>query len=541
MALGLSHEETLKRYLYTCSYYGAFITGNPDKHFGNSTGRLTFRWAKTAPEEFVKIITTVSEDALLVRRSNFFYLLAEGLLDKEVPSELKAEIKKLVFKLIKTDQDFFDFIKFYTTLRTNKPKISTTLRKMIIKFYQNKEPKEFAETVARQESYHGWTHKDLIKLTHFKCNNVACEPIMKYVLYGIDQLPEGSDETSKSIIEYLKKSHELRTTEDVAKATSLIKELHVTVDRVNSKLNKTEEVWLAAIPEMTTREVLQCLYRFYKFGFFKAGSQFQAKICEALSDAEKIKKCNLHPVEVFIYLKFFEKGGKTMDPKLLEYLQKKEIREETLKRLTTPSEPKCKPVFQSINKCLKLSYDNVQPTGKRYMVTIDVTEKTETVCFHNKRIPCLEAAVAIIRFLSKVERNVTVAVFKDSQINFVDISKSHSAVDKLFEHKSAYISPSAPLDWARNKKKQIDVFINFMSSNWQANVPPEIKEKMEKVTEALSKYSKKMQSPETRLVKIYLDGAGGAFGENTKNILSIAGFSVDVPKVLEAFCRGRFC
>ncbi|XP_044262085.1 60 kDa SS-A/Ro ribonucleoprotein-like [Tribolium madens] len=539
--MGLSSEETLKRYLYTSSYHGAFLAGNPDKHFSRFTGHLLFPWAKTAPEDFVKTITTVSEDALLVRRSNFFYFLAEALLDKNIPTELKTEIKKLIFKLIKTDQDFFDFLKFYTTQRSEKKKISTTLRKMIIKFYQNKEPKEFAETVAKQESYHGWTHKDLIKLSHFKCNNVACEPILKYVLFGIKQLPEASDDASKPIIEYLKKSYELRTTDDVARATTLMTELHVTVDRVNSKFNKNEEVWLAAIPEMTTREILQCLYRFYKFGFFKAGSQFQSKICEALSDAEKIKKCNLHPIEVFIYLKFFEKGGKPMDSKLLEYLQKKEIREETLKRLTTPSEPKCKPVLQSINKCLKLSYNNVQPTGKKFMVTIDVTEKAQEACFHNKRITCLEAAVAIIRFLSKIERNVTVAVFKDSQINFVDISKSHSAVDKLLEHKSAYISPNAPLDWARNKKKQIDIFINFMSSSWQENVPQEVKDKMEKVTEALNKYSKKMQSPETRLVKIYLDGSSGVFSENSKNILSISGFSVDVPKVLEAFCRGRFC
>ena len=111
-----------------------------------------------------------------------------------------------------------------------------------------------------------------------------------------------------------------------------------------------------------------------------------------------------------------------MDPKLIEYLQKKDIREETLKKLTTPSEPKCKPVIQNINKCLKLSYDNVKPMGKKFMVTVDVTEKAEEMCFHNKRISFLEAAVTVIRFLTKVEKNVTVAVFKDSQINFVDVS-----------------------------------------------------------------------------------------------------------------------
>lgn len=122
-----------------------------------------------------------------------------------------------------------------------------------------------------------------------------------------------------------------------------------------------------------------------------------------------------------------------LDRKLLEYMREREIREETLNRLTAPSEPKCKPVIQSINKCLKLSYNNVQPTGKKFMVTIDVTEKATAHCFYNQRITCLEAAVAIIRFLSKVEKNVTVAVFKDSQVNFVDISKCNLTKTNLSE------------------------------------------------------------------------------------------------------------
>lgn len=50
------------------------------------------------------------------------------------------------------------------------------------------------------------------------------------------------DEEAIRIIEYLKKWHELRTTEDVAKVTALMRELHAGVDCVNSKLNKNEEV-----------------------------------------------------------------------------------------------------------------------------------------------------------------------------------------------------------------------------------------------------------------------------------------------------------
>lgn len=174
MTLGLSSEEILKRYLYTSGYYGTFIIGDRHKNNIRYSSQFTYRWAVTAREEFTKIITTVSEDPLLVRRTNFFYFLAEGLCLPTVPDDFKAQLKELIFKLVQNDQDFFDFIKFYTIQRReSQNKLTTTLRKMIIKFYQNKEPLQFAETVARQESYHGWYHADLFRLCHFKTDKVG--------------------------------------------------------------------------------------------------------------------------------------------------------------------------------------------------------------------------------------------------------------------------------------------------------------------------------------------------------------------------------
>lgn len=40
---------------------------------------------------------------------------------------------------------------------------------------------------------------------------------------------------------------------------------------------------------------------------------------------------------------------------------------------------------------------------------------------------------------------------------------------------------------------------------------------------------------------MFLASPAGVHADNCRNILSIAGFTVDVPKVLEAFCRGHFC
>jgi 60 kDa SS-A/Ro ribonucleoprotein len=538
----LTNEDKLKRFLYTGTPRGYYITGNSAaRHFDKLPAIVPITWIESSTQDFLNVLKSVNEDSLLSRRSNLFYVLAEAMTEKQLSASARQDIKKTVLELVKADEEFFDFIQYHTKTRNPNSKMSTSLKKIIVKFYQDKRPQDLAVCVTKHDSYHKWTHKDLFKLCHFKTDNVQCEPVIKYVLYGATKLPEATDPVSKSIVDYLEKSNRLKVTEDVPEAVGLITQLHFTIDRVNSKLNKEEAVWLACLSEMTTREVLQCLFRFYKWGFIKANSEFHEKTNRMLVDAHKITQCNLHPIEVFIYLKFFEKGGKCLDPKFLAYLNQMELEADVLRRITTPIQPKCKPIIQSIKKCLKLSYSNVRPTEKRFLVCVDATAHGDLNCYQNRRITYLEAAHAVIRYLLKVETNVSVAVFKDSQIQFVDLSKSHNAVEKMQELRGSYIDPTAPLEWAMNKKKTFDVFINIMTNDWLEHVPQQSKKKAEKVPEALAKYCKKMNLPETRVVKMFLASPAGVHADNCRNILSIAGFTVDVPKVLEAFCRGHFC
>ena len=170
----LAHEERMKRFLYTCNYHGAYITGNSERHICKFTSSLLFNWVETAPDDFFKILLAASEDPLLINRISLFYIAAEALLSPTLPIEIKLDVKKVVFKLMKSDGEFFDFIKYYTLLGPKKKqKITTSVRKMIVKFYQDKTPQEFLDCVTKQESYHGWSHKDLIKLCHYKTNNVC--------------------------------------------------------------------------------------------------------------------------------------------------------------------------------------------------------------------------------------------------------------------------------------------------------------------------------------------------------------------------------
>lgn len=61
---------------------------------------------------------------------------------------------------------------------------------------------------------------------------------------------------------------------------------------------------------MSYSELLHVLPRLYRRGFLKKDTPTHAQINEILSNAQKVKASGIHPLEVFIHMKNFEKGGK---------------------------------------------------------------------------------------------------------------------------------------------------------------------------------------------------------------------------------------
>lgn len=80
--------------------------------------------------------------------------------------------------------------------------------------------------------------------------------------------------------------------------------------------------------------------------------------------------------------------------------------------------------MSNIQKCMNISLHSIQPTGKRFLLTIDTTNKMEIPCMRNKNITGIEAAAVIAWYLLRVEKDVTVAVFKDKEIEVVQLDKS---------------------------------------------------------------------------------------------------------------------
>ncbi|KAK4881562.1 hypothetical protein RN001_004881 [Aquatica leii] len=532
-------EVRLKRFLYTSNEEPRFITGDPEFHKAYSAEKVksvSEILSSNNPELLLNIIEIVNSEGLVPNRETLFFVLALAttlITNHAITHKIYTTLQNIT----KGSEDLFKFLKFYTKF---EKKFSSALNKVVGAYYFKKDPLALAEEVTKFKGLHSWTHKDLIKLSHYKCDSVCTRIVITYVLHGLAKaklVAEGNTEATE-IIALLSNASELKRCENEKRVSELITLLHCNLKQVPSFFHHSPTIWEALIPEMSVSELITYLPKFYKLGFLKVNSTIQNQIVGILNNAEIIKKSEINPIEIFIALKNFEKGGKPVDPKLALHLET----QENEKKSEVKEAPKCPPIISGLNKAMQISFQNPKPTGRRIMIGVEMSKRMDNQCLTTKNISCLDAATILILTLLKCEKDVTVAVFNDTKISLVALERGitfNQVQVKLKQAKNGIVVLSSIFDWAMNKKKQIDVFINFFYHHWFLSIPRERRDK-EKPLNLLNNYRKKMSLPHTKLISFSLSSPNLALADGSSNVLDICGFSKEVPKVVEAFSRGLF-
>lgn len=165
----------LKRFLYISDDTNMFASGNPEIHGRYKSEKLNFVTEilkSDNPEKFINIIEIVNGENLLPRRQTIFCCLSKALCYENLTHSMRHKLYATLLNVCKSDDDLFYFVKCYCA--QDGKKVPSGLQKIIALYYSRKEPQVLAADVSKREGYYGWTHKDLIKLSHYKTDN-QCE------------------------------------------------------------------------------------------------------------------------------------------------------------------------------------------------------------------------------------------------------------------------------------------------------------------------------------------------------------------------------
>ncbi len=397
------------------------------------------------------------------------------------------------------------------------------LKRAVANWYLEKGADKAAFQIVKYRSRESWTHRDLFRTSHPVTQDEAFHGLGEWVLRNkTDNVP--------SIVEGF-----IRAQAPGADVPALVREFGLTWEMVPTEVLNDRKVWDALLDgNVPLGALLRQLPRLTNLGFFeklKAGSRL-AEVVARLTDKEEIERARIHPIAVLTAQKTYGRGS-------------------SIKGSTTwrPS----REIVDALDKAFYLAFKNVVPTGKKYLIGLDVSGSMGSSGYGSDEILTpREATTAISLVIAATEPETHVIGFTGGSGGYSyrrTQPQNSSAVTDL----DRIVSPNRRLDdvindvarlpmgntdcalpmlYALEKGLRPDVFVILTDNEtWAGAIHP---------FEALEKY-RKVTGIDAKMIFLSTAATKNTLiRPDDKNSLDIAGFDSAAPQLISSFARGDF-
>ncbi|RYG24143.1 TROVE domain-containing protein, partial [bacterium] len=246
-----------------------------------------------------------------------------------------------------------------------------------------------------------------------------------------------------------------------------------------------------------------------RVGLLTPGSEAAKRIAATLGDADRLRKARVHPVALLIAQRTYAagrgiKGKGTWVP--------------------VPS------VIDALDEAFYKAFVNVEPTGKRYLLGVDVSGSMSLTTGQSSLTAC-EAATAMAMVTMATEEAVTPMAFADS-FRPLPLSRRMRLEDALKHTRDQNFGRTdcaLPMLYASQKRMSVDVFVVYTDNEtWAGNVHP---------SQALRAYREQMGIA-AKLIVVGITATGFTIADpNDAGMLDVVGFDASVPEVMADFAR----
>lgn len=386
------------------------------------------------------------------------------------------------------------------------------LRNAVANWYLSKGIDDLAFQVVKYRQRDGWTHRDLLRLSHPKVNEGHHNTLFRYLArkdVSFTALP--------AVVQGYETMAALTTPEfgdfDAMKtAAKLIADYRLPMECVPSELVGFD-TWSAAVPHLGMTALIRNLGNLSRHGVLSESEPVLKKaIIARLGDEGALHKARVHPIQILAAL--------------LTYKQGKGMRGKG-EWNTIPD------VIDALDEAFYKAFDNVQPSGKRLMLGLDVSgSMTEATVNGIPGLSCTMAAAAMAMVTWKVEKDVVLCPF-DTRPHSIDISRraTLAAVYNALNRRGGGTDCAQPLLYATDAKIPVDTFIIYTDNEtWQGYIHP---------AQALEAYRKVMGIP-ARLICVGMAANKVSIANpDDAGMLDVVGFDTSTPEIIRAFAAGE--
>jgi 60 kDa SS-A/Ro ribonucleoprotein len=399
----------------------------------------------------------------------------------------KAAATDALLKVARTATHLFEFVGYLKAMGG----LGRAKRKAIAAWYLNKSRDAVAMQVIKYRNRNGFTHKDLFSLSHVKGFDKSV---------GNFVMGKGYDGGVPVIDNFIK----AQGVTNVRDAVEILDSSNLPWEAFPTAMHNEAEFWRALFNrgDMGQMALLRNVKRFHNLGLFN-DLKFAGDVAKALADQVLVEKGRLHPMNylnAYFTCKPFGVNAKVMG---------------------------------ALEKGYYAAFKNVEPSGKRVMLSLDVSGSMTWGFTTGLNMTARDASAAFAQILVRTEDYIEVNAFT-TRLMPLSISESDSITEVI--HKVSNLpfggtDVAQPIVQALRAKQMVDAFIVVTDSEtWGGS---------QHVTQALSQYRKTV-NPDAKLIVVGMTATEiTVIDPQDAGSLGVVGFDSVAPKLITDFISGR--
>ena len=468
--------------------------------------------------EVVKEIVEFSVEGRAAKQNPVIFALALcARQDKN--EEVKKEAYKHVSEVCRIPTHLFTFVEYCEQLSKGSG-WGRAHRRAITSWYNSykDEPVRLALQVTKYQNRNGWCHRDLLRLSHIKPESDGVALVMKYIIKGLDEAkeqfdkPDVPDEIQKTI-SFLNAVEEAKKAKEDYAVIELINTFNLVREHIPTGLLNSVGVWRALLQKMPMTAMIRNLGKMSSIGLLKEGTEETKLVVAKLKDESALKKAKIHPFNVLVALKTYEKGKGIKGS--LQWEASKSI-------------------IHALDQAFYKSFKFVEPTNQRYCLAVDVSGSMDFYQCNGSPITPREAAAALAMVTVRTEENCEIIGFSDKLVK-LPIKKDMTldqVLDRMKDVPMGGTDCAQPMLWAKKRlQHKFDCFVVYTDcETWAGKVHP---------AEALRQYRAASGVWNSKLIVAAMTSNGFTLADpEDPGMLDMVGFDSAGPEVMRNFVLG---
>lgn len=364
-------------------------------------------------------------------------------------------------------------------------------------WYNDKPIDRLTYQVVKYQSRDGWSHRDLLRLSHVKTDDEVRNAIYKWIVSG------KVSEKSASLIEGFEKAK----TSDKPDI-KLIQDHGLTREMIPTEWLNFPEVWEALLEKMPMTAMIRNLATMTRIKLLEPMSDAESVVINRLYDQNRLQKARIHPLSLLVALKTYNQGHGDRGKHTWGPLSN---------------------IVDALDKAFYLSFKNIEPTNKRYLLGLDVSGSMGFSNIAGMPITPREASAAMALVTANTERMYHIMGFSSQ---FVPLSISprqrlDGAISAISGLPFRGTDCALPMIFALQNKIEIDAFIVYTDNEtWAGRIHP---------TQALKEYQDKM-GIQSKLIVVGMTSTEFSIADpNDNHMLDVVGFDTAAPQIMNNF------